>query len=713
MPRNVQDNSQPTLFWHGIFATSVAALALASGCSREPAPKANSPVLPAPSVVVPQAPPPAPERERSRVIVFVWDGLRPDSVDASLTPHLAGLRDGGGVDFTDHHSVFPTFTMMNAASLAVGGYPAAHGFYGNTEYQPGPSGKYASGHDIDFSQPVFTEDYGVLRALDTFYAARGERLLASETLFEAAQRAGLTTAVVGKTGPAYLTDYRAGGLILDENVALPLELASALQAAGMSLPENTTRAYAAGQAPALTANNGNPTGVAHEKLVQLRDEAAMDPRADLGSANSARNDYLLQAFLEVILPRFGPALSLVWLRDPDSTQHQFGPGTANARHALAEQDARLGQLLSRLEKLGLRAHTDVLVVSDHGHSTVAGSAKLFPLRGFSGPPDGKASVGAIEADGYSVSGDVRTADLLARAGIPRVYDGAGCALSPVLAGVRANAKPVYPTLYDKTGKLCGKAPADPQRGTPYSTKEFFVPKVDLPSDAIVIAANGGSEYFYLLDHSPARLRRVVLALQERAVYGAIFVHSRYGAVPGTQSLTSILAEGKRESPPTPDLIVSFDWDDSAVIGGSRAAKGTEYASMFKSRGMHGSFSPIDVHNTLIASGPHFKAGFASRLPSGNVDVAPTVAAILGIPFSPPHGRVLREAMPEPTPAYTVTERDETSSPAPLKRVCAPDDPPCARPAGPATYRFTLKKKVLTLPDGKAYEYFDQAKATRD
>ena len=43
--------------------------------------------------------------------------------------------------------------------------------------------------------------------------------------------------------------------------------------------------------------------------------------------------------------------------------------------------------------------------------------------------------------------------------------------------------------------------------------------------------------------------------------------------------------------------------------------------------MHGSFSPLDVHNTLIAFGPDFREGLKDPLPSGNVDVAPTIAGI--------------------------------------------------------------------------------------
>jgi arylsulfatase A-like enzyme len=681
---------------------ALGALALSMGSCAEP----GSPPPAGPAQVpsaAPTAATPAAKAERPRVIVFVWDGLRPDSIDANTTPNLARLRDGGGVNFTDHHSAYPTFTMMNAAALATGGYAAAHGFYGNTEYQPGPVGRAAAGWELDFSQPIFTEDYGVLRALEVFYRPRGEHLLGSETLFEAAQKAKLKTAVVGKTGPAFLMDYREGGLILDENIAVPRDFAESLQRAGLPLPLRTTNYPYPFGGPKLASNNGDPTAETEAKVVWMADHGASDPRATSGSPHNGRNEYLMRAYLRVILAEFAPDLSVVWLRNPDTTEHHFGPGTPNHRDALVHQDTLLGELLAKLDELGLRAKTDLLVVSDHGHSTVAGSAKLFPLRGLSGPADGSGQLGKVQADGYSVSGGIRSADLLTRAGLAHVYDGSDCIFSPALSGVRADGKPVYPTN-NATGNACGRA------GVHYSTGDFRVPKPNLPPDTIVIAANGGSEYFYVLDHAPARLASVVSALQEHSVYGAIFVHSRYGSVPGTLPLTSIHAEGPRAAPPTPDLIVSFDFDETAIVAG---APGTEYASMQQLRGMHGSFSPIDVHNTLIASGPHFKTSFADPYPTGNVDVAPTIAAILEIPFNAPHGRVLEEALRGKEPALTVATRVEPSSAVSVRRVCAADDPACARPSGPATYRFTLQKKVLTLPGGKTHEYFDRAKAARD
>ena len=48
-----------------------------------------------------------------------------------------------GVVFADHHAVYPTFTMMNSASIATGTYPGVHGFYGNVVYAPHAKGKTA------------------------------------------------------------------------------------------------------------------------------------------------------------------------------------------------------------------------------------------------------------------------------------------------------------------------------------------------------------------------------------------------------------------------------------------------------------------------------------------------------------------------------------------------------------------------------------------
>jgi arylsulfatase A-like enzyme len=65
-----------------------------------------------------------------------------------------------------------------------------------------------------------------------------------------------------------------------------------------------------------------------------------------------------------------PALSVLWLSEPDFSQHGAGPGSKVARAGLASSDDCLGQVLAALDTMKLRDQTDVMVVSDHGFSTV-------------------------------------------------------------------------------------------------------------------------------------------------------------------------------------------------------------------------------------------------------------------------------------------------------------------------------------------------------
>src|SRR5262245_50674923 len=105
---------------------------------------------------------------KRRVIVFVWDGLRADDLTPEITPNYFALARTAVV-FADHHAVYPTFTMMNSASIATGTYPGAHGFYGNVVYAPNARGKNAKGVAIDFAAPAFIEDFGVVEAVRDSY----------------------------------------------------------------------------------------------------------------------------------------------------------------------------------------------------------------------------------------------------------------------------------------------------------------------------------------------------------------------------------------------------------------------------------------------------------------------------------------------------------------------------------------------------------------
>ena len=70
-------------------------------------------------------------------------------------------------------------------------------------------------------------------------------------------------------------------------------------------------------------------------------------------------------------------------------------------------------------------------------------------------------------------------------------------------------------------------------------------------------------------------------------------------------------------------------------------------------GMHVTLSPTDLHNTAVAAGPDFRRGMNSTLPSGHVDIVPTLLWLMGItPPQPLDGRVLSEALTVGAPPLT-------------------------------------------------------------
>jgi arylsulfatase A-like enzyme len=634
---------------------------------------------------------------RRKVILFVWDGLRPDSVTQKATPNLWGMSQRG-VFFHKNHSTYPTFTMMNSSSFNTGDFPGKTGFYGNWLWL-GPNtlqGNDFSNKLVHYSQPVFTEDWNILTSLNGYY--NGHLFLVTR-LLEAAQAKGLKTCIVGKSGAAFMFDLTRGGCGIDENMVFPESLATELQKNGYPLPKNTPVMW-----PGITlaSDNGSPTAFGTKTF--LCDGVTLDPTAGTTSIFYSANLYMLGTYLNYVLPNKDPDVSVIWFRDPDSTEHLYGPGSPAYRDSLATMDTMLGQILAKLKALGIYDNTDIMVVSDHGHSSVAGDVSLFPLRDIR---NGKVVTTVTNpVYGYSVSGDVRLAQLLTDNGIAaNVYDGSGCIKDPVMSGILPDGAQVYPTLEDTDGTVCGNGP-----GCRYNTRSFVVPSSP-PEDAVVIAANGGSDYLYVPNKNVNTVKGIVSFLQSREEFGAIFVDDNYGSVRGTFKMSTVNLEMAGRSP---DIIVSYNYNENATVQGM---KGTEYESMQVYRGMHGSFSPVDVHNTLIASGPDFKFGFHDHVPSGNIDVAPTIAYLLSLNLPNTDGRVLYEAIKNSRTKVWVTLEHSAVTSRPVKgltfyKPTAIMNANCMIDYGKSSFRTELVTSSVKDSTGKSVTYFDYAKALR-
>jgi arylsulfatase A-like enzyme len=138
----------------------------------------------------------------------------------------------------------------------------------------------------------------------------------------------------------------------------------------------------------------------------------------------------------------------------------------------------------------------------------------------------------------------------------------------------------------------------------------------------------------------ARLKALVAALQRRPEVGAIFTRSKTGGgaegiVPGTLSFEVARWNHARSA----EILVSANWNADKNEAG--------YAGNTTDSGVagHGSSSPYDVHNTLIAAGPDIREQAISEVPTGNADLAPTLLRLLGVKIpASMTGRVIEEML---------------------------------------------------------------------
>lgn len=442
---------------------------------------------------------------RARYFVLVaWDGMRPDFVSPDLTPALWSVRQQG-VWFANHHATYPSSTEVNGTALATGVFPEHSYITANNEYRP----------DIDPLQPVASQSLLAVRRGDEI---SGGKYIAAPTVTERLHARHETTAVVGAKGVALLHDRQVRG----DDSPNPVWFAEGC------LPPS--------RLPALT----NLLGVF---------PAAASP-------NIGRDEWAVRCLTEAFWGDRPPRYSVLWLSEPDYSQHEHGPGSPAALAAIRSCDDRLGTVLQTLDRRGVRAETDIIVVSDHGFSTI----------------------------------------------------GANCDVAESLRAAGINARANW--------------------GQPPKTGD------------VMVVGNGGSVLLYVIGRSPAVISNVVTTLQQQSFSGVIFTRA---GLPGTFPL----AEVKIGGPAAPDIIVSTRWTRRPAPNEHPYIEvfNDGYPEYAAGGGMHVTLSPTDLHNTCVAAGPDFRAGVVDSLPSGNVDIAPTLLYLMNVPMQMPlDGRVLSEAL---------------------------------------------------------------------
>lgn len=179
-------------------------------------------------------------------------------------------------------------------------------------------------------------------------------------------------------------------------------------------------------------------------------------------------------------------------------------------------------------------------------------------------------------------------------------------------------------------------------------------KHSLESTDVLVAGTGGCIALYVTDQNTATIVAIAKFLLSHDWCGPLFASMPH-QLRETFPLSLIHCQHTR----SPSLLMAFNWQDTVNTHGLRGCGAFAKAGVAIGSGSHGSLSPSEIKNVLIATGPHFRQGLISTIPSGNIDVLPTLLTLLDLPIpSAIAGRILTESLrhhPPPSDAIIQTQ----------------------------------------------------------
>lgn len=246
-----------------------------------------------------------------RVVVVVLDGLRRDLIAEPHMPALSRFARRSRV-FGAHRSMFPSATRVVSASFATGCTPARHELAGNTLalLEEGRLVYHDAGH------PDFLQHKRCVTG----------RSLGAPTLAE-------------RLAPC-------GGMILFSNVSPGA--AYAHDPDGYGFVYHRAGSFSPGRIP-------------------LEGAQALKIAQDIAGENA-----MTGRFIDEVLIERRPPLAILWMGEPDATQHRVPLGSPEHLAALAQADANAARVIEAVDRLRDKGDDLLLILcSDHGHQTVS------------------------------------------------------------------------------------------------------------------------------------------------------------------------------------------------------------------------------------------------------------------------------------------------------------------------------------------------------
>jgi len=263
----------------------------------------------------------------SRVLITVFDGLRPDMVTPDRMPVLHGFL-AGARRYPEACSVFPSLTRVCATAIGTGQPPAVAGIVNNAFPDPAArEGRFLDTASVD----------DMRRAA----AAHGPGFAAVPRLADSLAAAGRRFALVhsGSAGGAWLLDPRAranGSFVVS-----------------------------------LSGRGATETPEAWDRVTER-----LGPPPPAPSGKGPLAAYAGRAMAEVVLPEIRPDVAVLWLTEPDWSFHYRGMDSAETRDAMRASDAAFARVLEAEARLPEAERAAVIAMSDHGHVGTTGRFDL-------------------------------------------------------------------------------------------------------------------------------------------------------------------------------------------------------------------------------------------------------------------------------------------------------------------------------------------------
>lgn len=242
------------------------------------------------------------------VILVSIDGLRPDFyLDPSWpTPNLQFMK-ANGAHAKGVRGVFPTVTYPSHTTIITGAFPARHGIYYNT---------------------IFS-DTG---STGTWY--REEKLIKTETLWDAVHKAGLTSACL--SWPVSV------GAPVDYNV-----------------PESW-----------FNDNNGTRSINPNVTPAGLFEELQQNATGRLSYADMNLDNLLIDENLSrmaaYLIKKYKPNFTTVHIVCVDHAEHENGRSGDEVKKAIASADHAISNIWQAVEMAGISDSTTLIITGDHG-----------------------------------------------------------------------------------------------------------------------------------------------------------------------------------------------------------------------------------------------------------------------------------------------------------------------------------------------------------